>query len=109
MIKICSHIKISSLYGHSFLTDPAHLNYIKTISKFTGKRVPISSQFTKTSPELLEVIEEMLQFNPYMRPTTAELLKHRVFDKIRLPTECVSKYKFLIDMDTNEHKQDYLS
>ncbi len=49
----------------------------------------------------------MVQFNPYCRPTTNELLKHRVFDKIRLPTKHVSKYNILIDIDTNEHKQDY--
>ena len=75
----------------SFLCDDDHLLYIDRIKEMSDKKKSIASQFPKTSTDLLEVLEEMVQFNPYFRPTTGELLKHRIFDEIRLPVEHVSK------------------
>ena len=44
----------------------------------------------------------MLQFNPYFRPTTKELLSHRLFDDIRTENEDQSICKIIIDVDENE-------
>ena len=39
--------------------------------------------YPEISTDLIDIMEKMLQFNPYFRPTARELLKHRVFDSIR--------------------------
>jgi len=39
--------------------------------------------FPEVSPDLIDILEKMLEFNPYFRPTAKELLKHKVFDGIR--------------------------
>ena len=50
----------------------------------------------------------MLRFNHYMRPTPRELLRNKIFDKIRIPSiECQSPNKIVIDIDKNEYKQSY--
>ena len=37
--------------------------------------------FPKTSDSLIEILESMLSFNPYFRPTAKDLLKHPIFDE----------------------------
>ena len=50
----------------------------------------------------------MLCFNHYFRPTARELLKNKIFDKIRIPSiEEISPHKIVIDIDKNEYKQSY--
>jgi hypothetical protein len=50
----------------------------------------------------------MLQFNPYFRPTTKELLKSKCFDDLDLPSKAISApYKLVIDIDENKYKQVY--
>ena len=56
---------------------------------------------------LLEVLDKMLQFNPQFRQTAAELLKHRIFNIIRLPIEVEEKDNMSINMNTDEHMQDH--
>ena len=57
---------------------------------------------------MLEVLDLMLGFNHYFRPSARELLKHRIFDKIRIPNiEEPSPHKIVIDIDKNEYKQSY--
>ena len=47
--------------------------------------------------------------NPHLRPTAAELLKHKIFDKVRVmmneDIEPSNKYK--IKLDFNEYRYDY--
>jgi len=50
----------------------------------------------------------MLEFNPYFRPTAKELLRHKIFDKIRISkNEEASPSKIVVDIDKNEFKQSY--
>ena len=38
----------------------------------------------KSSADLVDVLELLFQFNPYMRPTAKELLKHSLFNDVRI-------------------------
>jgi hypothetical protein len=38
-----------------------------------------------TSPDILAILEDLLQFNPNFRSKPSELLKNKVFNKIRNP------------------------
>jgi hypothetical protein len=49
----------------------------------------------------------LLEFNPYFRPTARELLKHSLFDDIRIKENEVSAdYKIIIEID-NKYPQNY--
>ena len=65
-------------------------------------------RFFHTSPELIHILESMLQFNPVLRPTAKELLKNPIFDKMRVSeNELSSPHKIVIDIDQNHFKQQY--
>ena len=50
------------------------------------------------------MLENMTEFNPYFRPTAKELLKHKIFDDIRLESiESDAPYKILVDIDRDEY------
>ena len=49
----------------------------------------------------------MLQFNPYFRPTTKELLKHHLFDDIRTDKEFRSNYRIVMDCDEHSKYEKY--
>lgn len=53
-------------------------------------------------PALKDILESMLQFNPYFRPSAKELLKHSYFDDIRsaeFEKYHASRQLFEYDMD----------
>ena len=62
--------------------------------------------FDKTSSELKEILSKMLQINPYLRPTAAELLSSSIFDKIRVKhLEKPSAEAILLPMDQKDSYQ----
>ena len=84
------------------------MGYVQGITKLLSKTKSIRQEFPKTREGLILILEQMLEFNPYYRPTARELLKSAIFDKIRIPSiEEPSPHKILIDIDKNEYKQDY--
>ena len=44
----------------------------------------LAKLFPKTRKDLVDIMESLLEFNPYFRPTAKELLKHPIFDEIRV-------------------------
>ena len=49
---------------------------------------------------MLEVVEKLLQFNPFFRYPAEELLKQPVFDSVRCPEmEKEAPYKIELDID----------
>jgi len=55
----------------------------------------LEKKFPHTSAELLNILKSMLHFNPYFRPTSRELLKNPVFDKVRI-AECEERTEYKI-------------
>ena len=41
--------------------------------------------YPETSPELLQILSDLLQINPYIRVTAKDCLKSKIFDKMRVP------------------------
>ena len=58
-------------------------------------------EFQHTDPNILELMEKMIQFNPYFRGRPADLIKSKIFDKIRKPEMEVNAEK-LIEMKFDE-------
>ena len=64
--------------------------------------------YAKTNPFLLQLCIDMLEFNPYFRPTAKECLSNPLFDNIRVQgLEQSAPFKINIDVDRNELKFDY--
>ena len=54
------------------------------VEKYKDKHKPLSHKFAKSSPQLLEILQSMLQFNPEKRLRASQLLKNEIFDSIRI-------------------------
>mmetsp|Transcript_32118 Transcript_32118/g.49116 ORF Transcript_32118/g.49116 Transcript_32118/m.49116 type:complete len:99 (+) Transcript_32118:403-699(+) len=60
------------------------------------------SEFAKSSPDLVKLIQSMLEFNPHFRQSAKELLRSPIFDKIRRPEmekAASSKLSLAVDAD----------
>jgi len=68
----------------SFVTDASALDYIRTL-KSNNCKIQFKKEFPFTTPQVLDVLENMLEFNPYFRQSAGDLLKNKVFDCIRRP------------------------
>lgn len=56
----------------------------------------------------MNLLKEMLEFNPFFRPTAKECLQNKIFDSIRVAgLEVSAPFKINIDVDRNEHQCDY--
>ena len=56
----------------------------------------------------MKILSDMLEFNPYFRPTAKECLSNKIFDSIRVPgLESSAPFKINIDVDRNEFEFDY--
>lgn len=71
----------------SFLTNEDENEYCREAMALAkkNKAEKLSQVFSKTDSELLNILSEMLQFNPHLRPTSDQLLKREFFDEIRVP------------------------
>lgn len=49
-------------------------------------RAPLKSLFTAASPDSLELLEQMVMFDPLKRPTALECLNHTYFTAMPRPT-----------------------
>lgn len=60
----------------------------------------LQDQFPRTDKKIMRVIEALLQLNPAHRPTAKELLKWKVFDRMRIKEyEHSTPIKILIEVD----------
>ena len=70
-----------------FISSEHPLKYVKELETSVGDRAPFLE--TKLSclkpehPELLDIIRNLLSFNPYFRMTALECLSLPVFDQVR--------------------------
>ena len=99
-MKICNR-KYDTI-DTSFLNNPEQIGYVASIKDANKKKN--NSTFTQQLPDshdgLVELLDSMTEFNPYFRPTAKELLKHKIFDDIRMKEiEENAPYKICIDVD----------
>ena len=57
IFKITSKIDINKTHDLSNLTDEQQVEYMENIVNLTDKEAPIREKFSKTSPELQEILE----------------------------------------------------
>ena len=84
----------------SFISNKAARTYVEEQVDSGNLKVDFSKEFDVTSNELTEVLQKMIEFNPYNRSFASELLKSPVFDSIRQPElEKPCPVRFELDLD----------
>ena len=71
------------------------------------EKLDFTKEFSKSSPQIIEILKGLLEFNPNFRQTASELLKNPIFDSIRSKKfEQSSTNKIKLDIDA-EGEYDY--
>ena len=93
----------------SFIQDEGVQKYQKRIqNNFKLNDIKLKEVFPNTRQQILVLLREMLEFNPFFRPTAKECLSNPIFKNIRVPgLEASAPFKINIDVDRNDHKFDY--
>ena len=110
MIKILNVLgKQDEATDMSFIFDEGVFRYQKRIQQsFQLNSNKLKEVFPNSKEAILSLLREMLEFNPYFRPTAKECLQSPLFSNIRVQgLEASAPFKINIDVDRNEHKFDY--
>ena len=67
----------------SFVNSDEHISYVENTLKQTKHRSDLNSKLSLSSPDLVDLLKQMLEINPFFRSSAKKLLKHKVFDDIR--------------------------
>ncbi len=65
----------------SHITDSKAINYLKSFKEIP--RLDLSKKYPGSSTSSIDLLDKMLQFNPYFRIKTDEALEHPYFKHIR--------------------------
>ena len=87
-----------------FVTDPNAVLYLKSLSQKKKKKINFKSKFPGSSDESLDLLQQMLIFNPNKRITVNECLEHPFFNSIRDPKkeeEATFNLEFEFEKDNN--------
>ena len=68
----------------SFISDVSAIDYVNNLNS-NQARIEFKKEFPYTTPGVLEILQDMLQFNPHFRSHASELLQNAVFNNIRNP------------------------
>lgn len=74
----------------SFVTDQKALEYLDTFGE--KSRCDFAKKYPGASPEAIDFLNKILQFNPYFRISLKEAIEHPLFDKVRNNAQnCIGK------------------
>lgn len=94
----------------SFISKPETVEYVKYLSSDKPK-INFQRQFHKTNEELVGILTNMLEMNPYIRKKALDILKMDIFEdlKAQYPEYMVPPpYKIMLDID-EQGAYDYMS
>ena len=91
-----------------FLSKSSSILAAQYHSSAKTKTKSLKEWFPKTEVRLLHILEEMLQINPYMRPSAQQLLKNSIFDSVRMSqNEITAPFKIVININQEFCAIDY--
>jgi serine/threonine protein kinase len=83
-------VKILGVLGsvkndYSFVKNADSKGYIQNIQSSYPRTRPLKQIFNLTNQSIIQVLEDLLAIDPSMRSSASDLLKNKIFDKIRDP------------------------
>ena len=67
----------------AFISDPSALNYLKNLPK--ASKINFEEIYPFPGREAIDLLNKMLQFNPYKRGSLQEILEHEYLADVRDP------------------------
>lgn len=67
----------------NFVTNSEMSEYAMKIYNLNLRSKTLGKKFPYTSDSIIEVLSQLLEFNPQRRPKANEILKNKLFDNIR--------------------------
>lgn len=111
LIKILDRFPdLNKEFDLSFTSSDEQTTYVEKCISEKSSKSDLNTKFNKSSPELLDLLKQMLEINPHFRPSAKQLLKHRVFDSVRQEKDlknAAAPFRVKIKMDQNEEAIDY--
>ena len=91
----------------SFVTDQKALGYLKSFVPI--ERIDFFKKYPGASPDAIDLINRMLQFNPYFRISVDDALNHPFFNKVKKPhKEVLSDVKISLEFESEHLDRDKL-
>jgi len=92
----------------SFLSEESKTLALEFLELSKPKRKSLRERFPRTNEALIDILEEMLEINPAVRPTANQLLQNKIFDKVRMAkNEITSPFKIAVNFDKGLYAFDY--
>ena len=83
----------------SYVTDKKAIGYLKSFTQI--ERVDFQKKYSGTSAEGIDLLNGMLQFNPYFRISIEDALNHAFFAKVKKPhKEVLSDVKISLEFES---------
>ena len=83
----------------SYVTDAKAIGYLKSFTP--NERMNFATKYPGASAEGCDLLNRMLQFNPYFRISVDEALAHPFFTRVRKPhKEKVAEMQIVLDFET---------
>ena len=84
------------------MTEKNIQEYVQNLNE-EAKSSPFWQLLQRKEPDLADLLQKMLQFNPYLRHSAKELLRHPYFAGLRLlSNEQKSRHKLQLEFDRDE-------
>lgn len=84
----------------SYVTDAKAIGYLKSFTPVD--RVDMSQKYPGTTNDGVDLLNRMLQFNPYFRISVDEALDHPFFNRVRKPhKEKMSDVQITLDFESD--------
>jgi len=83
-----------------YVTDAKAIGYLKSFTPI--ERVDLGKKYPGATEEAIDLLDKMLQFNPYLRISIDEALAHPFFTKVKKPAKEKNAEKQIILEFENE-------
>ena len=91
LYKIFSLLGTPTMEDQSFVTDEKALEYLSLFK--TKQRVDFTERFKGISAHGTDLLDKLLQFNPFFRISLDDAIKHPFFDNVRKSNDFTHQIK----------------
>ena len=91
----------------AYVTDAKAIGYLRSFTPI--ERVDLSRKYPGATEEAIDLLNKMLQFNPYLRISVDDALNHPFFTKVKKPhKEKTAEAQISLDFENETLDRDRL-